>query len=293
MKLTIDLLKKLSACEEGIKFVQEYGLEGYPLNKLNEIEGDYCKFVKFLKNTEIIKYTNDELIFLCLDVFPDLQIIKKFDENGNLTFYSIGGRLINEYYYDENNKLVYKGNEHIIRNFYYDEKGNLIYELVEENILNKLNIYSNETEYDENGNKILEKSGKYEHTFTKYYYNDDNKLIFKEDIFDVKNTLFTNDYTNYYYDEKGRLLFKENNKGYQVENKYDEKGNIIYHREGDGFYQRTYNEQNVTTSLIKTIRSRSTHTIKELHYEFITNKEFIIIKENNKIIMEIPLKCIK
>jgi YD repeat-containing protein len=48
MILTRELLKKIGACEEGIKFCERNKLYGFDLNRLDEIEGDYCDFIDWL-----------------------------------------------------------------------------------------------------------------------------------------------------------------------------------------------------------------------------------------------------
>ena len=39
-KVTKDVLEKLEACEEGIKFFVKNDLEGFPVDRIKDIEGD-------------------------------------------------------------------------------------------------------------------------------------------------------------------------------------------------------------------------------------------------------------
>ena len=48
--LTLELMKKLDACKDSYKFVENNKLIGYPLNRLQEIKGDYKSYVSWLKN---------------------------------------------------------------------------------------------------------------------------------------------------------------------------------------------------------------------------------------------------
>lgn len=50
MKITSEILKLIGACEHGITWLQKNGLEGFPLNRINEIQGDHEKFVAWIKD---------------------------------------------------------------------------------------------------------------------------------------------------------------------------------------------------------------------------------------------------
>ena len=53
--VTVELLKELKACREGQVFLFAHGLEGFPLGRIQEIEGDYKGFVTWLKNAIVGK----------------------------------------------------------------------------------------------------------------------------------------------------------------------------------------------------------------------------------------------
>ena len=86
--LTIKLLKDLDACQEGIDLVKNSNLEGFPLNRLGEVKGDYEDFVTWLK---------DKLEYIEIEYDTNGNIIskKELDYNGNVKWSY-------EYSYDEN-----------------------------------------------------------------------------------------------------------------------------------------------------------------------------------------------
>ena len=47
--LTKELLLKWDACEEGISFCERNKLFGFDLSRIDEIKGDYNKFIEWLK----------------------------------------------------------------------------------------------------------------------------------------------------------------------------------------------------------------------------------------------------
>ena len=59
--LNIELLKSLDACESGIDFVKRANLEGFPLSKLDQVEGDYNGFVDWLRQElKTVRVYNDQ-----------------------------------------------------------------------------------------------------------------------------------------------------------------------------------------------------------------------------------------
>ena len=59
--LNIELLKSLDACESGINFVKRANLEGFPLSKLDQVEGDYDGFVHWLRQElKTVRVYNDQ-----------------------------------------------------------------------------------------------------------------------------------------------------------------------------------------------------------------------------------------
>jgi len=44
--INIPFLKKLNACKEALKFVERNKLEGFPLNRLGEVKGDFNFYVR-------------------------------------------------------------------------------------------------------------------------------------------------------------------------------------------------------------------------------------------------------
>lgn len=48
--LTLKFLKTHEACEDGVDFVKRNKLIGFPLSMIDQVEGDYNRFVLWLKN---------------------------------------------------------------------------------------------------------------------------------------------------------------------------------------------------------------------------------------------------
>ena len=82
--LTIEFLKKHGACKSGIDFCINNKLIGFPFNKIKKIQGDYNKYISWLKSK--------------------ISIIQEYDQNNNLIHYkdSTGNEehYVVEYYED-------------------------------------------------------------------------------------------------------------------------------------------------------------------------------------------------
>ena len=106
--ITVKMLKKLNACQEGIKFFQNNKLEGFPISKLNEIKGDYKSYINWLKTklSETRIYDkNDNLIHS--KASNGLETYYKYDSNNNIIHYKNSNGI--EYWqkYDSNNNLIH------------------------------------------------------------------------------------------------------------------------------------------------------------------------------------------
>ncbi|MCK5789020.1 MAG: hypothetical protein KAH32_08470, partial [Chlamydiia bacterium] len=67
MRLSVEWLESHDMCPEGIAFVVRNKLIGYDLDKLDDIEGDYNKFISFIKSMYIkeLNITGNELNITC------------------------------------------------------------------------------------------------------------------------------------------------------------------------------------------------------------------------------------
>ena len=105
MKLTKKLLKQLHACSSGIEFCERNKLFGFPLDQLNEIQGDYDGFVEWLKDRRNLE----------------------FDQNQNLVRYKASSGWWTKYEYDQNNNQILKEFSHgFWVKYEYDQNQNLV-----------------------------------------------------------------------------------------------------------------------------------------------------------------------
>ena len=119
MKITIDLLKKMRASQEAIDFVVRNGLEGYPWEKLDEIEGDYKGHIGWLKKHKQLKYEGNKLTYK--GVFGDLEEYT-YNDKGNLLSYRNSDGFFEEYIYDDKGKLLTRNsNEDFSEEHTYDD----------------------------------------------------------------------------------------------------------------------------------------------------------------------------
>ena len=84
-KVTKEVLDKLNACKEGIKFFVKNDLEGFPVDRLQDIEGDYKNYVSWL-----------------LDKFDNCT----YDSKGNMLSYKNSNGFSQEYTYDDKGNLL-------------------------------------------------------------------------------------------------------------------------------------------------------------------------------------------
>jgi hypothetical protein len=142
MKLTKKLLLQLNAGSSRIEFCESYKLFGFPLDRLDEIQGDYEGFVVWLKSK-----TNLE-----------------FDQNQNLVRYEDSVGYWVKYEYDQNNNQILKeSSSGWWAKYEYDQNNNQILKEVSSGMWTKY-------EYDQNNNQIRWESSngywvKYEYEF--------------------------------------------------------------------------------------------------------------------------------
>ena len=107
--LNIELLKSLNACQSGIDFVKKANLEGFPLNKLDQVVGDHGGFVDWLKielKTDR-EYNEQGLMTKKIDPWGDVYQYE-YNEQGLKTkeIYPSGRVYQWEYKFNDNNKLT-------------------------------------------------------------------------------------------------------------------------------------------------------------------------------------------
>ena len=83
--LNIEFLKSLNACQTGIDFVKAANLEGFPLEMLDQVEGDYQDFVDWLREElKTEREYNDQGLITKL-VHPDWGIQYEYNDQGLMT----------------------------------------------------------------------------------------------------------------------------------------------------------------------------------------------------------------
>src|SRR5690554_4027542 len=89
MKLTKELLEQYNACSDAIRFCERNQLFGFPLERLDEIEGDYDGYVKWLKD--------------------ELKAVRTYDDHGNKIHYKDSNDNDNEYWqtFDDHGNIIH------------------------------------------------------------------------------------------------------------------------------------------------------------------------------------------
>lgn len=169
--LSIETLKRHHACEEGILFVQRNKLEGFPISRLDEISGDYNRFVYWLENLPVCEY----------------------DDNGNVTIATYKS-IKAKYFYDDNNNTIKK---EIIPLYRSVEPYEYIYEYDSQNRLIK-GISSNcvsHYKYDCRNNVI------------QFVYDNDDPINYKYDSQDrlIKEIAPQGPTVEYFYDDHSNI----------------------------------------------------------------------------------------
>ncbi len=148
--VTLELLKKLEACDDGLDFFLRNKLEGFPLNRLHEIEGDYNCFVSWLKRTldETKWWEFDQNGNKVKEAYPYGDVWKyEYDASGNMTKQVDWKGRPTEYEYDQSGnmtkKVYFDGR---VLEYEYDQNGNQTREVDCFGCVKKF-------EHDKNGNK--------------------------------------------------------------------------------------------------------------------------------------------
>lgn len=168
------------------------------------------------------------------NIIRDVKITK-YDEQGNkISFQSAGLKTLYEY---QNGKLVKE-----IQTWVYDFPVTVF-------------------EYDENGNKILEKKvskdGKREKAGAIFKYNEKNQLVMTWND-------WSKVYKYYFYDEKGREIKRVNDRK-ETLFEYDENGNFVKETNPDG--KVFYSEYDENGKLIR----KTDYGDKVWHFEYNEN----------------------
>jgi len=158
-------LEFLGACKDGAKwFLRNIG--ELPVNKLDEIVGDYEHYIRWLKNNYPISVDGDIHMFRG-------GFIKTYDDNGNeLTYKNSDGFNWTKTYDDKGNILTYKNSNGFNWTRTYDDNGNAL------TYTDSNEFYWTNT-YDDNGNALTytDSDGFY---WTRTYDDNGNELSYTD-----------------------------------------------------------------------------------------------------------------
>ena len=189
MKLTKKMLLQLNAGSSRIEFCERYKLFGFPLDRLDEIQGDHEGFVCWLKHK-----TNLE-----------------FDQNQNLVRWESDGGYWEKFEYDQNgNQIRHEFSGGTWTKYKYDKNGN---QILRESSCGRWEKY----EYDQNNNQILmvDSHGFWE----KFEYDQNSNQILRED---------SNGYwLKFEYDQNGNQILQEYSEGNWKKFEYDQNRNLV------------------------------------------------------------------
>jgi YD repeat-containing protein len=226
MKLSLELLKSLSACNEGINLVKDGKLVGFPLDRLDEVWGDYGSFKFWLKQS-----------------LNEFEITQEKKENGNVVIsLEDPGYEIRSFEFDSNvNEIYYKKT--------YIKSGHRDYEIWRKyNDQGKL-IYCLDSDgdeewfdYDENGRKVHEK---YSNGYEKWFgYDEKGNLVYTKQ----------KDYQTWRdYNENGRMIHFKDSDGNEEWHTYDENNKHLSTRDNHG-YEEWFDLDDVYVREIKIYR---------------------------------------
>ena len=128
MKLTKKLLKQLHACSSGIEFCERYKLFGFPLERLDEIRGDYDGFVEWLKSKTNLEFDqNQNLVRKETSLGWWAKSEYEYDQNGNMILQEYSDGWWKKFEYDQNNNQILRedSNGSLVK-YEYDQNQNLV-----------------------------------------------------------------------------------------------------------------------------------------------------------------------
>ena len=240
--LTKDLLVRWDASKTAIDWFIDVGMEGFPLDRLDEIEGDFADYIGDLKETfhnstfdddgNIIEYKDDGFSWTAT-----------YDKDGNqLTYDDSEGESWTATYDENGNQLTHEYSDGYSWEATYDEKGNQL-------TYKHADGYSCESTFDNEGHMVMFKNSDGEYTTSVSYKSAGSKYIhyFDENdevslnVYDEEGNLVyhrTEDYWEKYSYDRGREVYHENSSGVWSESTYDDEGRLRTYR--DPFDELTY-----------------------------------------------------
>ena len=169
--LTLKLLNALSACKEGIALVKNNNLEGFPLDRINEVKGDFKGFVEWLKKNlkTQLEYDDNGNMIKKVDPYGDV-FQYEYDDNGNMIKKVLPDGNVYLFAYDDNGNMIKEVfPDGDVFQYEYDSNGNMIKRVLPDGA-----VY--QYEYDDKGNKIKEVSTYGDVYQFEYHHYDNGQL---------------------------------------------------------------------------------------------------------------------
>ncbi len=292
MKLTEKLLKDIGACEDGIRLLKRYNLEGFDTEQLEDIivsktytEHVIIDHVEWLKRNIPIKIEYNEKSQIKYVEFAN-GTWKMWNYYNNLViFFKDSTGFFERYDYDKHNNCIYtyKNTGDEIYNK-YDKNNNLI----QVSKLNKLKNIKNKVvlyDYMYEDNILIETINHKEKFKIKYYYND-NKQVIRNEKYDFLLDEIPYDVNEYEYDNNGNLIFENKplGGGWQIF-KYNDNNDIIF-CETEHLYSEVYEYNDFYNSI--TFYYKGEIINKYEYYFYDDTKQLKQITDDGKNVIKIP-----
>lgn len=243
-------LKDNKACRDGIDFAIRNKLIGYPLDKLNEICGDYNGYIGWMIK-QVAKIDNpthlptEETIdsdgnkVVCTIGNGNFKSFITYGEHGLLHMCDDNGYELWCEYNKHGKQIKWWNNRGDVKTWDYDDHGNVVH-----GISYSEHSPANEFwyEYDDHGNNTHNKHDNGIETWLTY--NDDNQITkcidsngqgYQHKYDDRGNSVLFQDYSGHTvwneYDDNGNHTMMKDSTGYQLFYFYDVVGNVILTRE--------------------------------------------------------------
>ena len=123
--LNIEFLKSLQACQSGIDFVKRANLEGFPLSKLDQVEGDYNGFVDWLRQElKTVRVYNDQGL-MTKKVYPSGYVCEyEYNDQGLMTKQVYPWGRVREYEYNDQGLMTKEVNTYCgVNEYEYNDQG--------------------------------------------------------------------------------------------------------------------------------------------------------------------------
>lgn len=171
--ITLEWLEQNCACKEYLKFFKTNKLEGFPIDLLSGVEGDFDNFYNWINSQLETNYKLDKNGNTIKKIFENGRFYQcEYDERGNLTKEIYPSGYSTKYEYDKNDNLIKETYPSGCSTKYeYTNQGNTTKE-----IWSNGDVYQHEYEYD-NLIKEIDPDGSVYRYVYEYYGNGQLRSI--------------------------------------------------------------------------------------------------------------------